>query len=411
MTPNQVWHTWTFQPVVVAGLATAAFLYWRGVRALWSHGPRGRGVRPWQLASFGTGLTAVFAALVSPLDALAEQVLWGHMVQHLLLITVGAPLLVLGAPVVPMTLALPASWRPRAPRWEAVRWVETSLRPLTHPVTTWLLAGAALWIWHLPSPYQAALRNPSLHALEHATFLGTALLFWWTAFHPSGRRRLALGADVLYVFTGAFQGAVLGAVLTFATVHLYPFYTGRVAAFGLTPLQDQQLAGVVMWIPSGVVYLLAAGVLFVRWFRAMDRQARRSGSRTRGTALAPPLLLVCLAVAVAFAVSACASTPGRTPPPQVPGGRPNRGAQAIKRYGCGSCHVIPGIEGAAGKVGPPLNDFSERGYIAGELPNNGDNLVRWIMDPRQVEPGTDMPDLGVDEAQARDIAAYLFTLR
>jgi cytochrome c2 len=106
----------------------------------------------------------------------------------------------------------------------------------------------------------------------------------------------------------------------------------------------------------------------------------------------------------------CVRTPTREPPPQVPGGDPGRGAELISSYGCGSCHVIPGIRDADGTVGPPLTDFSDRGYIAGELPNNGDNLIRWIMDPRDVEPGTAMPDLGLTESQARDVAAYLFTL-
>jgi cytochrome c1 len=116
------------------------------------------------------------------------------------------------------------------------------------------------------------------------------------------------------------------------------------------------------------------------------------------------------AAAAGLFVSACAGTPSREPPPQVPGGDPQRGAMDIERRGCGGCHVIPGISRAVGTVGPPLTDFSHRGYIAGELPNNGPNLIRWIMDPQEVEPGTDMPDLGIDESEARDIAAYLFTL-
>jgi cytochrome c len=122
------------------------------------------------------------------------------------------------------------------------------------------------------------------------------------------------------------------------------------------------------------------------------------------------LLTAAIGVVVSLVVASCASTPSREPPPQVPGGDPRRGAAAIERNGCGSCHVIPGIRGAAGTVGPPLTDFADRGYIAGELPNNGDNLIRWIIDPRVVEPGTDMPSLDIGEAEARDIAAYLFTL-
>jgi cytochrome c len=116
------------------------------------------------------------------------------------------------------------------------------------------------------------------------------------------------------------------------------------------------------------------------------------------------------AMVVAAMTTACSHAPPGFSPPQVPGGSPQRGAQDIGHFGCGACHVIPGIRGATGKVGPPLTDFAQRGYIAGELPNDGANLIRWIMDPRSVEPGTDMPDLGVSDQQAADIAAYLYTL-
>jgi cytochrome c len=100
----------------------------------------------------------------------------------------------------------------------------------------------------------------------------------------------------------------------------------------------------------------------------------------------------------------------RTPPAEVPDGNPAMGKLAIERYGCGTCHAIPGVRGANGTVGPPLDRFGRRGYIAGRLPNNGPNLIRWIQRPQQVEPGTAMPDAGVTDVDARDIAAYLFTL-
>lgn len=122
------------------------------------------------------------------------------------------------------------------------------------------------------------------------------------------------------------------------------------------------------------------------------------------------LVIPCVVVVAMVLVSACASTPRRSPPPQVPGGSPSRGAMALEQFGCGSCHTIPGIRGADGLVGPPLIEWSQRGFIAGELPNNAANLIRWIMDPKSVEPGTAMPNLGVSEQQATDMAAYLFTL-
>lgn len=109
------------------------------------------------------------------------------------------------------------------------------------------------------------------------------------------------------------------------------------------------------------------------------------------------------------AITGCASTPA-PPPPESRSGRPDRGAELIAQYGCGSCHTIPGVTRADGLVGPPLTRFGARSYIAGELPNNADNLRRWISDPQGVEPGTAMPNLGVDAIDAQDIVAYLYTL-
>jgi cytochrome c len=116
-----------------------------------------------------------------------------------------------------------------------------------------------------------------------------------------------------------------------------------------------------------------------------------------------------LACAALLAAPAC-STLAPLPPAEVPDGSPERGAHLIQQYGCGSCHTVPGVKGADGLVGPPLTRFGSRSYIAGELPNNAENLQRWIKNPQSVEPGTAMPNLSVTDVDARDIAAYLFTL-
>lgn len=122
-------------------------------------------------------------------------------------------------------------------------------------------------------------------------------------------------------------------------------------------------------------------------------------------------VLAPLSLAAAVLVSACVGGRSETGYAPAVGGDARRGAQVIRQFNCGSCHTIPGIRGANGVVGPPLYFFSRRTYIAGELPNSGENLVRWVRDPRSVEPGTAMPKLGLDDQQARDVAAYLYTLR
>ncbi len=126
--------------------------------------------------------------------------------------------------------------------------------------------------------------------------------------------------------------------------------------------------------------------------------------RTKGLVIASLIALV-----AAGSFSSCQSV-NRNPPPEMRGGDPSAGGKDIAKLGCEGCHVIPGISGADGTVGPPLTDFAHRGFIAGELSNKPAHLMRWLEDPKGVEPGTDMPDLGVDPAQARDIAAYLYTL-
>jgi putative membrane protein len=277
---NELWTSWSLQPPVLVGLAAAGWAYWRGTRKLWTGGRR-RGLTGWQVVAFTGGLLSLFVALVSPLHRLSSELLWVHMVQHILLVLVGAPLIVLGAPLIPSTLALPLPWRRRIRSWGRIGWLAAATGLVTRPLSAWVLHVGALWAWHSPSLYDAAVGSEGIHALEHLTFLATGILFWWAAIHPGARRGLAGGGDVLYVFTAGVQSGALGAVLTFAGSALYPSYVTTVARWGLTPLQDQQLAGVIMWIPAGLVYMVAAGALFVRWLRTVEREALRQEERSR----------------------------------------------------------------------------------------------------------------------------------
>ena len=249
---------------VLAGLAAAAAGYGRGWRRL------RRGRRPAsgrRAAAFGAGLAVVAVALLPPLDALAGTLFAAHMAQHMLLVMVAAPLLVLGAPGLPLAVALTPAWRRRLARLRRHAAVASARRLLTRPAVAWGVHVAALWAWHLPGPYQAALASAPLHAAEHACFLGTAVVFWWVVLSAESRRRLAPGFAMLYLFAAALQGSALGAVLTFAPVPLYPLQTSSLA--------DQQLAGLVMWVPADLVYLGTAGVLFMRWLASLEAASPR----------------------------------------------------------------------------------------------------------------------------------------
>jgi putative membrane protein len=146
--------------------------------------------------------------------------------------------------------------------WRAV-W-----RMATKPFDAWLLHGIAIWVWHLPVLFQATLTSELVHAAQHLSFVGSALLFWWAIVHPP--RRAALGLSIVYLFTTAVHTAVLGALMAFARTPWYPSYASSVAAWGMTPLDDQQVAGLVMWIPASFAYLIAALIIMRQWLRSSD---------------------------------------------------------------------------------------------------------------------------------------------
>ncbi|HEX9235629.1 MAG TPA: cytochrome c oxidase assembly protein [Actinomycetota bacterium] len=277
---RSVWGTWNWDLLTLSILAIGAVAYLFGVRALWGGGRRGRGVSPWRAAAFVGGLVAVGGALISPLDHASEALLSAHMTQHVILIVVAALLLVLGRPGLVLLSSLPPSWRRPAHQVQTGRPVRAATKLLTTPVVAWFLQVVVLWGWHVPRAYQAALKHPPIHWLEHASFLATAMLFWWVALEPGSHRRLALGGDVFYVLTAWLQGGALGALFAFAATPVYPAYALQAAAIGANALHDQQVAGLIMWIPGGLVYLGAACVLFVSWLKREEEAGRLADAVT-----------------------------------------------------------------------------------------------------------------------------------
>ena len=276
---------WGREPGSVLFLVLLALLYGRGLLRMRGISPRL--VRRSDVAFFTAGWIVLFIALASPLHSWGEVLFSAHMVQHELLMLVAAPLLVLGRPLPAFLHALPSGWASGAVRlfngsgWHRLgRWV-------LHPFSAWLIHAAVLWVWHAPFLFQAATENDGIHFLQHASFLGSALLFWWAVIH--GRQRaLGFGAAVLYMFGTAIHSGLLGALLTFSDSPWYPVYDETTAPWGLTPLQDQQLGGLIMWIPAGLVYVAAGLLLLVGWMRESERRVRRSESETTAPPCASP---------------------------------------------------------------------------------------------------------------------------
>jgi putative membrane protein len=389
---------WSFEPWVLASLATAISLYALGTHRLSRKVGAGRVLNHWHIGAFALGMLVVLVALCSPIDTVGEQLFSVHMVQHLLLMLVAPPLLVWSRPAIAFVWAFSLPWRKRIGRFWTGAGLSETFAFLMQPLTVWVLFVGSFAFWHLPRPYSWALHNEFVHAIEHASFFATSLAFWTLVLEPSGRRHLGYASALLYVTVTAVLSGLPGALMILAPQPLYPDHAAGVAAWGLTLIEDQQLAGLIMWIPAGAIYLGAAAWLFVR----LMQSERRGINLYRSATLSAMLLLLPLVLGGCRDEAHSSET--------LFGGSPARGATLIGEFGCGACHTIPGIHGADGLVGPPLDHMGKRVYVAGVLRNTPDNMMAWLRDPQRVVPNNAMPDLGLNEQQARDIAAYLFAL-
>jgi putative membrane protein len=264
---------WEFDPVVVVGLFLSAWLYLRGTRRLWKIVGVNAGIKRWEAACFWLGWFFTAVALVSPLHAWGEALFSAHMVQHEILMLMAAPLFVLGRPIIAFLKALPGKRAGQLARLGNSSVWQKFWGGVTYPLNAWLIHAVALWVWHVPYLFQATLRNDFVHSLQHSSFLFSALLFWWALMHGRARMR-GYGIAVLYVFTTAMHTGALGALITFAGTTLYPAYSSTTLAWHLTPLEDQQLGGLIMWIPAGLVYVIAGLALFAAWLRESEARVR-----------------------------------------------------------------------------------------------------------------------------------------
>jgi putative membrane protein len=265
---------WNWDPLVLVSLALMALIYGRGLRSLWRSAGRGRGTPTWRAVAFFGGWLALIVALVSPLESWSQRLFSMHMVQHVILTMVAAPLIAWSEPTVTGLWALPTEWRRGISQWWRSPW-EGIWQRLTHPAVVWLLYAGVITLWHLPILYQAAAQNALIHNLEHISFFAIAFLFWRTVVRCGRPGEMGHGLGILFIFTAMLYSAVFAAAITFSRSPWYPYYAFQALQWGMSPLEDQQLAGSIMWIPGKLVHLVGVMALMLDWFKQMDRQEQR----------------------------------------------------------------------------------------------------------------------------------------
>jgi cytochrome c oxidase assembly factor CtaG len=257
--------SWTFDPWIIIPLLLTAGVYLRGWRELHRRLP-GR-FALWRLIAFQAGLLTIFLAVASPLHPLGELLLQFHMIQHLVLMMVAPPLLLLGAPLLPLLRGLP---RPVLQRGLGLFFSSRVLQRLgqflTHPIVCLIAFTVSNVAWHLPVLYELALRSDFWHNAQHICFLGTGLLFWWPVVQPwPSRLRWPRWTMIPYLLIADIQNTALSAFLIFSERVLYPNYAAVPRLWGISVLDDQATAGAIMWVPGSLIFLIPVAILVIRW--------------------------------------------------------------------------------------------------------------------------------------------------
>jgi cytochrome c oxidase assembly factor CtaG len=265
---------WSFEAWVIGPLVLSGLLYAAGWLRLAGRSGAGRAVLVRRAALFAAGWICLVAAAVSPLHEAGARSFAAHMLEHELLMLAAAPLLVLSWPIAAMLWAFPAPARQALAGVGRSRLVGGPWRLLTDPWVATAVQAAALWLWHLPSLFDLALRSEPWHAAQHLSFLVSAL-FFWTAMLNGRRDRRSLGKAALCLFLTSVVSGALGAFMALSSSPWYPRYAAMgMTPWGLTPAEDQQLAGLLMWIPGGLVHAVAA-LLMIGAALTPAREGRR----------------------------------------------------------------------------------------------------------------------------------------
>lgn len=261
--PDNWLAAWSFPAVPLIAIALSLLIYLRG---WWlAHRTRPLELPAWRAQCFVAGMLAMWVALASPIDALDDYLLTAHMVQHFILMSIAPPLIVLGAPTVPMLRGLPRSLvRALRPFFQA-RWLHRLFRFLTHPMFAWLAMNVVYLGWHVPVMFELTFRSENIHDFEHLCFFLTSTLFWWVVINPwPSVARWPRWTVIPYLLSADILNTVLSATLCFASKVLYPSYAAAERITSLTPLRDQIAAGAEMWVLNSSVMLIPAIVIMLQ---------------------------------------------------------------------------------------------------------------------------------------------------
>jgi cytochrome c oxidase assembly factor CtaG len=261
---------WTFDPWVVVPLATLAILYVVGSLKRTERSCLPRQMR-WRSLLFWGGILTLAGALISPLHWLGEHLLSFHMIEHEIVMAVAAPLVVLARPIGTLLWGLPRPARRAAGSLMRAPAVLGLWRRCTGATIAAVIHGIAIWGWHLPILFDAALATTTVHRLQHLSFFVTAIVFWWAVVWKTD-----YGAAAWTLFLTMVHTSVLGALMALAPRVLYVAQTQTATAWGMTPLEDQQLAGLIMWVPAGIVYAGAAMAMLALWIGTSSQERRHN---------------------------------------------------------------------------------------------------------------------------------------
>jgi len=282
--------SWAIPPAATFALALTALLYLRG---WWLLRRAGLPYLPsWRAFSFLLGLLSLWVALASPLDTFSGFVLTAHMLQHMLLMMVAPPLILLGAPLIPLVRGLPI-FAAREFAGPFLNWSVANRigHTLTNPVCALLLMGGVMFAWHTPALYELALASTSWHEVEHACFFITSIIFWWPVVQPwPSRAQWPRWAMVPYLLVADLQNTALSAILVFSDRVLYPSYAAIPRLFGFSAQEDQVAAGAIMWVVGSLAFILPAIVIAVLCLSRKSSPAESVSTRKRGASPLDALL-------------------------------------------------------------------------------------------------------------------------